>query len=79
MSGKKLLFISILSVFSISMLAGCESGDQNSESVNSNLPDNEVVSIMKDFLKDVNYDAEIKEDTFSWLNYAEYDYNTYDG
>ena len=79
MSGKKLLFVSILSILSISVLAGCESGDQNPISVNSNLPDNEVVSIMKDFLKDVNYDAEIKEDIFSWLNYAEYDYNTYDG
>jgi hypothetical protein len=34
---------------------------------------------MKNFLKDVNKEAEIREDTFQRLNYAEYDYNTYDG
>jgi hypothetical protein len=47
--------------------------------LNENLSDNEVVSVMKDFLRDTNADAEIKEDVFNWLNYAEYDYNTYDG
>jgi hypothetical protein len=43
------------------------------------LPNNEVVLVMKDFLKDVGIDANIKEDTFQWLNYAEYDYNNYTG
>lgn len=66
-------------------LAGCNSEIwenpevENVNRLNSNLPNNEVVSVMKDFLKDVGKDAEIKEDTFSWLNYAEYDYNNYEG
>jgi hypothetical protein len=34
---------------------------------------------MKDFLNDVGQNAQIKEDTFNWLNYAEYDYNNYEG
>jgi hypothetical protein len=51
----------------------------NFTKLNEKLPDNEVVSVMKDFLKDVNKDAEIKEDTFEWLNYAEYDYNSNEG
>ena len=50
----------------------------NFTKLNENLPNNEVISVMKDFLNDVGKDVEIKEDTFNWLNYAEYDYNSYE-
>lgn len=66
------------------MLVGCDSWNWNDSllgkltKLDENLPDNEVVSVMKNFLRDVNADTEIKEDVFNWLNYAEYDYNSYE-
>jgi hypothetical protein len=61
-------------------LVGCDLGNgDNYNQSGIDLPNNEVVLVMKDFLKDVGIDANIKEDTFQWLNYAEYDYNNYTG
>lgn len=73
-----MLYVSILSIFSIFALAGCESENENSEPSNLE-PENEVVAVMRNFLKEINADAVIKKDDFQWLNYAEYDYNNYDG
>ena len=69
------------SVLLISLwLVGCDvNNGENPNQSGINLPDNEVVLVMKDFLKDVNADALIQEDTFWWINYAEYDYSNYDG
>ena len=85
MKSKNLFMFSFALILWFSlMLMGCDSWNWNESflgnftKLNENLPDNEVVSVMKDFLKDVNKDAEIKEDTFEWLNYAEYDYNSYE-
>ena len=62
------------------LLVGCDLGNgDNYNQSGIDLPNNEVVLVMKDFLKDVGIDANIKEDTFQWLNYAEYDYNNYTG
>ena len=62
------------------LLVGCDLGNgDNYNQSGVDLPNNEVVLVMKDFLKDVGIDANIKEDTFQWLNYAEYDYNNYTG
>ena len=83
---RKILFVFGLTLilwFSL-MLVGCDSWNWNNSllgnftKLNENLPNNEVISVMKDFLKDVGKDVEIKEDTFNWLNYAEYDYNSYE-
>lgn len=84
MKNKKLLSFSLILWFSL-ILTGCDlwnwdiSNPWNSTNLNSNTSNNEVTSVMKNFLKDVNKEAEIREDTFQRLNYAEYDYNTYDG
>ena len=62
------------------LLVECDLGNgDNYNQSGVDLPNNEVVLVMKDFLKDVGIDANIKEDTFQWLNYAEYDYNNYTG
>ena len=86
MKSKNLFMFGLVLILWFSlMLVGCNSWKWSDSllgkltKLNESLPDNEVVSVMKDFLRDTNADAEIKEDVFNWLNYAEYDYNTYDG
>ena len=85
MKSKNLFVFGLILILWFSlMLAGCDSWNWNDSllgnftKLNENLPDNEVISIMKDFLNDVGQNAKIKEDTFQWLNYAEYDYDNYE-
>ena len=92
MKKRNLWMFSIISILWFSfLLVGCDSNNwekpnttnptESSNNLlnneNENLPDNEVTSVMKNFLKGTNADAKIEEDTFEWLNYAEYDYNNY--
>lgn len=78
MKSKKIWLLSMLSVLLSFVLVGCEPWIF-SPSDDSNLPDNEVISVLKSFDDDLGVDySNIKEDVFNWLNYAEYDYNNYD-
>ena len=81
----KNLFYAVLALLFPLVLMGCSQEKKSTTEpehpvkLEKKLPDNEVTLVMKNFLKDVNRSAEIKEDTFEWLNYAEYDYNNYTG
>ena len=53
------------------LLTGCDT----ETNLDSDLPDNEVVSVMKSFLKEINSeDTIIKKEDFDWLNTAEFNY-----
>lgn len=62
------------------LVSGCDFGNSGTiGDSNKNLPNNEVVSIMKNFEKEIGVDAVINEDIFERLNAAEYDYYNYSG
>ena len=53
--------------------------DNNIEVDNNSLPNNEVVSIIKNFANEMNIpESNIKETTIDWYNAAEYNYDNYD-
>jgi hypothetical protein len=62
---------SLLSLF----IVGCNPVEQD----NNQLPDNEVVKVIKNFADHVDADySNIKEDTYEWYNYAEIDHSSDD-
>jgi len=53
--------------------------DNNIEVDNNSLPNNEVVSIIKNFANEMNIpESNIKETNIDWYNAAEYNYDNYD-
>ena len=53
--------------------------DNNIEVDNNSLPNNEVVSIIKNFANEMNIpESNIKETSIDWYNAAEYNYDNYD-
>ena len=69
---KRIFLFSLMAILWTLLLTGCDP-------VKPELPDNELVNVMKSYADSIGVDySNIKETTYDWYNVAEYDYMDYD-